>query len=319
VPADNGVHTFLAGVTLRTAGPQTVTATDTASAGITGSQTVTIGPASLDHLALSPSSSSIAAGGSQSYTSTGFDQYGNSKGDVTPGTAFTIAPDGSCTGASCTATVAGAHTVTGNNGGKTGLASLTVTPGPLNQLAISPSSATITAGGAQSYTATGSDLYGNSLGDLTASTTFTIAPNGSCTGATCTATVAGGHSVTGSNSAKTASASLNVIAAAASQLSLAAPSSARMNQPFNATVTLRDQYGNVATGYTGTVRLTSSDPLASLNLLGNLPANYTFTGADAGTHTFSVTLMTLGNQTITATDTANGSLSDTKTVSVSLL
>jgi hypothetical protein len=319
VPADNGVHTFLAGVTLRTAGPQMVTATDIASAGITGSQTVTIGPATLDHLALSPSSSSIAAGGSQSYTATGFDQYGNNMADVTAGTAFTIAPDGSCTGASCTATVAGAHTVTGNNGGKTGLASLTVTPGPLNQLAISPSSATITAGGSQSYTATGSDLYGNSLGDLTASTTFTIAPNGSCTGATCTATVAGGHSVTGSNSARTASASLNVIAAAASQLSLAAPSSARMNQPFNVTVTLRDQYGNVATGYTGTVRLTSSDPLASLNLLGNVPANYTFTSTDAGTHTFSVTLMTMGNQTITATDTANGSLSDTRTVSVSLL
>jgi hypothetical protein len=92
-----------------------------------------------------------------------------------------------------------------------------------------------------------------------------------------------------------------------------------MGQSFQVTVTLTDQYGNVATGYTGTVRVTSSDPLASLNLLGNLPANYTFTSADAGTHSFGVTLMTVGNQTIRVTDNANGSLTDTKTVAVSLI
>ena len=36
---------------------------------------------------------------------------------------------------------------------------------------------------------------------------------------------------------------------------------------------------------------------------GTLPANYTFTGGDAGSHVFSVTLTTNGAQTITATDT----------------
>jgi len=86
-----------------------------------------------------------------------------------------------------------------------------------------------------------------------------------------------------------------------------------MNQAFNVTVTLTDQYGNVAPGYTGTVRFTSSD------LLGNMPANYTFTAADAGTHTFGVTLVTAGNQTVTVTDTANSTLTDTKTVTVTLV
>ena len=62
------------------------------------------------------------------------------------------------------------------------------------------------------------------------------------------------------------------------------------------TVTAYDAYGNVATGYTGTVTFTSSDGQAAL------PASYTFTAADAGTHTFSVTLETAGTQSITATD-----------------
>ena len=71
---------------------------------------------------------------------------------------------------------------------------------------------------------------------------------------------------------------------------------------FNVTVTAKDAYGNTATGYTGTVHFTSSDGQAVL------PANYTFVSGDAGVHTFSVTLKTAGNQTVTATDTVTGSI-----------
>jgi hypothetical protein len=81
---------------------------------------------SLDHLVLSPASATIPVGGSQAYTAEGRDQYNNSLGDVTATTTFSIAPDGSCTGAACTASVAGSHTVTGTKSGKTGTASLTV-------------------------------------------------------------------------------------------------------------------------------------------------------------------------------------------------
>jgi hypothetical protein len=63
-------------------------------------------------------------------------------------------------------------------------------------------------------TAEGFDSFNNSLGDVTSATTFSIAPNGSCTGATCSATVAGAHTVTGNDSGKTASASLQVSALA---------------------------------------------------------------------------------------------------------
>ena len=45
----------------------------------------------------------------------------------------------------------------------------------------------------------------------------------------------------------------------------------------------------------------------------SLPASYTFTGADAGTHTFSVTLETAGTQSITATDTVAPSITGSET------
>ena len=58
-----------------------------------------------------------------------------------------------------------------------------MTAGGLDHLVLAPASATIASGGSQAYTAEGLDAFDNSLGDVTATTTFTIAPNGSCTGA----------------------------------------------------------------------------------------------------------------------------------------
>ena len=54
------------------------------------------------------------------------------------------------------------------------------------------------------------------------------------------------------------------------------------------------------------VRFSSDDMQASL------PANYTFTGADAGVHTFAVTLKTAGVHSITVA-TTNGDASGTQT------
>jgi len=70
------------------------------------------------------------------------------------------------------------------------------------------------------------------------------------------------------------------------------------------TVTAKDAYGNTATGYHGIVHFTSSDPAAVL------PANYTFTAADAGIHKFAlgVTLKTAGTQWVRATDTVTATI-----------
>jgi hypothetical protein len=85
-------------------------------------------------------------------------------------------------------------------------------PGPLDHITVSPASATIAAGGTQAYSAQAFDPFNTSLGDVTASTTFSIAPDGSCTGANCTASVAGPHTVTGSYANKAATVSLTVTA-----------------------------------------------------------------------------------------------------------
>lgn len=61
------------------------------------------------------------------------------------------------------------------------------------------------------------------------------------------------------------------------------------------TVTAYDQTGAVYPGFTGAVSFSNSDSTAVL------PASYTFTGSDAGAHTFSLTLKTAGSQTLTVT------------------
>jgi hypothetical protein len=72
---------------------------------------------------------------------------------------------------------------------------------------------------------------------------------------------------------------------------------------FDVTVTAQDANGNTVTAYTGTVHFSSSDGDPGVVV----PPDYTFTSADAGVVTFpgGVTLITEGDQTITATDTVS--------------
>ncbi|HVK07973.1 MAG TPA: VCBS repeat-containing protein [Gemmataceae bacterium] len=82
--------------------------------------------------------------------------------------------------------------------------------------------------------------------------------------------------------------------AAASGLTVDAPADAQAGSSIDVTVTVADPYGNRATGFTGTVQFTSTDPIAGL------PTDYTFTAADQGRHTFPVTLKRAGTQTVSA-------------------
>jgi hypothetical protein len=72
------------------------------------------------------------------------------------------------------------------------------TPGPLFNIALSPASTSISLSNSQTYDATGTDFFGNSVGDVTSQLTFTISPDGSCTGPVCTPAATGSHTVTGS-------------------------------------------------------------------------------------------------------------------------
>jgi sugar lactone lactonase YvrE len=78
----------------------------------------------------------------------------------------------------------------------------------------------------------------------------------------------------------------------------------------NLTVTATDASGNTLTGYTGTVHFTSADPAA------RLPADYAFVAADRGRHAFTVTLSSVGSQTVTATDVSTSAITGTQVVAV---
>jgi CSLREA domain-containing protein len=97
---------------------------------------------------------------------------------------------------------------------------------------------------------------------------------------------------------------------AALSLALSLPTSLVAGTGQSLTVTALAPGGNPAGTYAGTVHFTSSDANAQL------PSDYTFTSADAGAHTFSVTLETAGSQTLAVVDLANSGLTASQTVTV---
>jgi rhamnogalacturonan endolyase len=89
---------------------------------------------------------------------------------------------------------------------------------------------------------------------------------------------------------------------------LTAPSSVTAGATFSLTTTIQDAYNNTVTGYTGTVHFVAST---------GYTANYTFTAADMGTHTFSgLVLNRAGTLTVTGTDTVNPSLTGSTSFTV---
>jgi hypothetical protein len=80
-------------------------------------------------------------------------------------------------------------------------------------------------------------------------------------------------------------------------LALNAPTIATAGTPFSITVRAEDAYGNPASGYTGAVGFSSTDPNAFL------PTSYQFTANDFGAKTLgNVILRAAGTQTITVSD-----------------
>jgi hypothetical protein len=104
-------------------------------------------------------------------------------------------------------------------------------------------------------------------------------------------------------------------AAVATHFIVVAPENVQAGQSTPVLVAALDASNHVVPNYTGTIKLTSSDGGATLNG-ATLPANYTFTTSDHGVHVFDVTFANTGPQTVTATDTANSSVTGTVSVTV---
>ena len=129
---------------------------------------------------------------------------------------------------------------------------------------------------------------------------------------TVTLETAGSQTITETSAAGSVVSTIMVSPATASTFVISGLPAATVGTPASFTVTAKDAYGNVATGYTGTVKFASSDSAATL------PPNTPFTSANAGVQTFSVTFGTAGTQSLTVTDTVSRSLTATQSgISVS--
>jgi hypothetical protein len=191
-----------------------------------------------------------------------------------------------------------------------------VTPGPATYFTTDAPSA-VTAGAPFNVTVTAHDAYSNvvtnyagtvtlnsndPINPLLASHTFTPADAGVYTFFGVQLFTAGQLLLRPTDGVITSGVGLTVNPAAAATLVLSGPSAASAGTPFLVTLTAYDAYGNVATGYTGTVSFSSDDTAAGL------PGNSTFQPGDQGVQSFMVTLQTPGTRRVRVTDTLTGSL-----------
>jgi uncharacterized protein (TIGR03118 family) len=195
---------------------------------------------------------------------------------------------------SVTAGVAGTETVTATNGGGQTDTSYTgtvhLTSSDPKAVFIDPKSGQPLPGNNYTFTAADAGVHAFSVTLETAGTNQSITANDAA------------HNFTGSQTG------ITVTPAAATSFVLSGfPAQATSGLPANETVTAKDPFGNTDTNYTGTVHLTSSDPAAVL------PADHPYTVAEAGVHTFSVTLNTVGTQSIKATDTVKRTITGSQT------
>jgi hypothetical protein len=201
-------------------------------------------------------------------------------------------------------------------------------------LALSDFPSSVTAGAAGTVTVTAKDASGNTATGYRGTVHFTSSDSQAALPAdyTFTAADAGVHTFTNGVTLKTAGtrsitatdtttstitgsqSDITVSAAALDHLSITSAGTVAAGTPFDLIVVAQDIYGNTVTGYTGTVTFTTSDQDPQVSL----PADYTFTAADNGTHTFSggATLYTSGDQTITATDTLDNTITGTLMVTL---
>ena len=237
-------------------------------------------------------------------------------------TATVSASSGVATFSNLVPTVAGTFTLSASDGLLTSATSnsFTVNAGALAKFVIATISSPQTAGVAFNVTVTAQDANGNtvanyngdgnkanltSTGALVGSPITTASFTNGMVVQSVTITNTGNFTITavgtgqGNGIGGVPSNLFTVNAGPAASLTVSAPASATAGTAFNFTVTAKDSFGNVATGYAGAVKFNSTDAQAVL------PANSALTN---GTGTFSATLKTAGVRTITGTDTVNGSI-----------
>jgi hypothetical protein len=340
--SDNGTHTFTA--TLRTAGTQSITATDTAMSSLTGTQDgIVVDPDIAVRLVVADYPSPVIAGTNNRFDATAFDVYGNiatgyrgtihftssdPQAALDPDYTFQAVDNGMAFfGAilftagvqSITATDTVNTTITGTQNG------IVVNTAPLNGFAVTGFPSPVTAGSPNLFQVRAIDAYNNTIVDYTGTVHFTtsdpvgqvpldytfIAGDNGMHEFGAILKTAGLQSITATDTANssitgTQDGIMVVPGPARSFVVEGFPSPITAGSVGTFTVTAYDLYGNVATNYTGVVHFTSTDMAAEL------PPDYTFTPSDQGTHQFAAALHTPGTWSMTATDTTDDSVTGTQ-------
>jgi parallel beta-helix repeat protein len=217
---------------------------------VTGSSVVTILLAPLSHIVVSPFLTSVVAGGTQTFTATGYDQLNN----VMPGLTFTwMTNAGTMTGSTLTAqtTAGGMGVVIASSGFTMGFAFVTIVPGALHHIDVAPPTVNVVTGSQTLFTASGKDIYNNLIPGLVYSWTTNAGTISSTGLLTAQMTPMSSGQVSASVGPVTGSAVVNVIALTPSNLTIVvSPSTANVaaggTQTFTAVA--YDQANNVVPG-----------------------------------------------------------------------
>ena len=330
----SGVGTFAA--TLTTAGSQTITATDETTNTVAGaSNTIGVVAAAASHFGITtPSTASGNIG--FSFTVQALDPFNNAA-TTYGGTVSFSSNDGGATlpvnstlsggvgSFSATLATLGSRTITATDVSTASItghsATITVNSPPATHFLVVGNGGPTTAGAAVTVTVTAEDQFNHVVTGFSGSVVFTssdsnaiLPTNTSIAGGvgtfTATLVTAGNQSITVTDPDPiSGSFNFNVVPAAAKTLYVNAPQYGIAHTAFSFTVSALDPYGNTATSYNGTVSFSTTDvgPGAAV------PANATLV---SGVGTFIATLVTVGNQILSATDTVNNTISGSSTIDV---
>jgi len=308
-------------VTAVSTGTATITAT---SEGKSGSATITVTLVPVASVSVSLTTTSVQAGQTTQATATTLD----ASGGTLAGRAIVWASSNTAvatvsTGGLVTTISAGTSTITATSEGKTGSATLTVTPVPVASVTVTPSSASVVEGGTVQLSAETRDADNNLLTGRaetwvsTNTAAATVSPSGLVSGV-----AAGTAQITVTSEGKSATATITVtlVPVASVSVSLAA-TSVQAGQTTQASATTRDASDNVVIGRVVTWS-SDAQSVATVNATSGLvtavgagPATITAQSeGKTGSATVTVTpipvatvAVTLTPSTLTAVETAEAS------------
>ena len=342
VAADNGVHTFT--ITLRTVSRppsrgQVVLVQDTANANLWAGDSIAVDATATSRLAVVTEAATVRAGSAFNVVVAALDAHGNITPDyrgtvnftsndpapnvVLPGNHQFTAADGGIREFpnQVTLRTAGARRVTATDtavAAITGFVNLTVGVPGVSRFLVEALTNPVTAGANFNVRVTALDVHGATVtgyrgtvtflsldfrATLPPDYTFVAADNGVHTFNNVRFLQAGRQSILVEDDPTDTINGIvfvEVVPAATTRLGVTlSENPAVAGTPLTVTVTAQDAHGNTTPNYRGTVTFTSNDGNASL------PPNTAFRVTDRGVRTFPATLNTVGNRTITATDTAD--------------